>query len=294
VTWDEIAEKEVRDAIRSRGLWGLCIAFTLLFALPVVFAALVSADVFGSTNDFVTTMRQAISFLIPIIAIFVGYATVSGERTTGSLKVLLSFPHARHEVVVGKAVGRSAVVAGPILIALGVVAALLLSAGASLEARPFLVFAAATVWLGAVFVAIAVGLSAATTSSRRAGAGAVGLYVTGAVFWDFLTNVVTNEAFQRTALEGDGARLGTQLALKLLNPTQAYNALVAGATSDVPAAYTLFGTGLLGGGRRQLAIEALGSTPPAYFRTPVIAVVLLLWAVVPVALGALLFDATDL
>jgi ABC-2 type transport system permease protein len=44
----------------------------------------------------------------PIVGVVVGYNAVSGGRESGSLKLLLSLPHSRADVVFGKVVGRGA------------------------------------------------------------------------------------------------------------------------------------------------------------------------------------------
>jgi len=51
-----------------------------------------------------------VTLFLPLVAIFAGYAAISKERTGGSLKLLLSLPHSRKDVIIGKVVGRCGVV----------------------------------------------------------------------------------------------------------------------------------------------------------------------------------------
>jgi len=304
MTWDEVAEKEFRDAIRSKWLWGATIVFGIVFGLPAVGLLILDVGLLGgqplsgTTTRYVELMRGVLGTVVPIVAILIAYASVTGERESGSLKVLLSFPHARRDIIVGKAVGRSAVVAVPIVIALAAATIVLLLTSLSMDPRSLAAFGAATILLGVAFTSIAVAISAIVATSRRAIVGSVGVYVLSTVFWDFLSGTLIDQLFQRSELAGETAlKLQVQLGLKIANPTQAYNALVSGAAGNTPAAYSLF-RGLLGGlfgnPKRQQAIELLGDPAPIVFQPPSIAIALLLWAVVPVAVGALLFERTDL
>lgn len=114
-----VAKKDFQDAVRSRGL----IALTVIFVLFTVGGAYVGtqvAGVFGDeagdTLDLVYALQSPASFLVPIIALLIGYGAVAGERERGSLKFLLGLPHTRWDVVFGKIVGRSAVVTVSILV----------------------------------------------------------------------------------------------------------------------------------------------------------------------------------
>jgi len=58
-------------------------------------------------------------YLVPAFAVALGYSAVAGERERGSLEVLLAQPVTRADVLVGKYVGLSAVLATATLAGFG-------------------------------------------------------------------------------------------------------------------------------------------------------------------------------
>ncbi len=192
-----IAEKDFQDTVRSRGMIALVALFSLLVA---VFAYLVRPG--GQEGgEFATEILLSffvgpflVTTLIPLVAVVVGYNAVSGERESGSLKLLLSLPHSRADVVFGKVVGRGAALAVAVFAGFLLPALVLIALPVSFNAGAYLgytVFAAA---LGIVFVAIAVGCSAAAATQRRALIYGVGIYVLFVLFWSALTGQILDAA----------------------------------------------------------------------------------------------------
>jgi ABC-2 type transport system permease protein len=310
-TWYSVAKKEFQDTVRSKLIWALSAVFIIIFALPVFLGA---AFGFGSNISQLTTdqffQQRAIlaSGLIPIIAIVVGYAAIVGERESGSLKVLLSLPFTRTDVLVGKVIGRSAVVALPILLAFLVSALVLAPAGAQLKPLGFVLGSLLTALLGVVFVGLAVGFSAAVSTSRRALIATLGVYVYFFLFWNAFSQAVGT--LLRTQLGADPAQtLKIQLFIKLLNPTQSYQTLVTSALGQSPImARTSMFRGMRSIGVCQQALggnvsmsqaggfscQATGAGMPFYYSDPAVAVYFLVWLVVPVYLGYRLFNDADL
>src|SRR6056297_3229926 len=110
MSWKAIARKDVRDAGTSRTLWAL----TAL--LPVLFVALalgISAFVDREFDTFLQTGAALVSTTFALLGIVLGYKSVIAERNSGSIALLLSMPHSRRDVVIGKFVGRAVVFAGP-------------------------------------------------------------------------------------------------------------------------------------------------------------------------------------
>ena len=65
----------------------------------------VDGKILGNT---ISGMTELGSFLIPIIAFMLGYATIIGEIERGSMSSLLSLSATRFEIVVGKFLGLGA------------------------------------------------------------------------------------------------------------------------------------------------------------------------------------------
>lgn len=194
MTWRAVAYKDFQDAIRSRTLTALTLLFALFIGMTAfAFAELFSSDGGGSMNDLLFSIMGPSSLLIPIIAILVSYRSIAGERELGSMRFLLALPHTRRDVVVGKVVGRTAVVFIAVLVgfAVGGVVALLYYDFSPLV---FLAFTLATMLLGFVYVTIGVGISATTGSVSRAAAGVLGAYILleylWGVFWLLILYIV--------------------------------------------------------------------------------------------------------
>ncbi|PSP54869.1 ABC transporter permease [Halobacteriales archaeon QS_1_67_19] len=296
MTWQAVARKDFRDAIRSKWLWGLSLLFVGVFALPPILLFYLEMGTApqqgqsGTTDAFVDLMKQGTSILIPLIAVVVGYTSITQERESGSLKLLLSLPHSREDVVFGKVLGRSGVLVLPIALGFAVALLVLLFTSLSLKLANFLIFAGLTALLGLVFVGLAVGISAAATTGRRAMVAAVGLFIWFVVLWNSFANQVVN-ALNKYVGISTATQYQATLFIKLLNPTQAYKTLVDSFLMESALRSRVFMFGIF---RRQQVAEVFGDSLPVYLSDPFVAVYLLAWLFVPVAIGLWVFDDADL
>ncbi|WP_251328924.1 ABC transporter permease subunit [Haloplanus pelagicus] len=186
MTWSAVARKDFEDAIRSRWVAGLSALFVLLVSLAAYLVRPEPGETISSNavlNSLV--VRDAlVTTLVPLLALVVAYKAVVGERESGSLKLLLSLPHSRADVVFGKVIGRAGAIAGPIAVGFLLPAVILLVAPPiTFDAISYVGYTLLTAILGVVFVSIAVGFSAAASSSRRAVAGAIGIYFLFVPLW---------------------------------------------------------------------------------------------------------------
>ena len=298
MTWQAVAHKDFRDAIRSKWLWALSVIFIGMFAAPAVIRFFLDGGggspqvANGVTQVFIYLIKEATAILVPLIAIVIAYAAIARERESGTLKLLLSLPHSRTDVVLGKVLGRSVVIAVPILVGFLIASFVLLVAGGSFAIGNYVLFALLTALLGVVFVGLSVGLSAAAGSNRQAMIGAVGLFMFATFFWNPIAKQVADLVRDALGL-GTTGRYEVLLFLKLLNPIQAYKTLVDSLVmgSALAARKNMFGFFLFGDPN---AAQALGDSLAMPFTDPFVVVYLLLWLFVPVALGALVFDRADL
>ncbi len=280
-----IAKKDFQDAVRSRGLIALTVIFVLFTVAGAYIGTQISGllgDEAGDTLDLIIGLQTPASFLVPIIALLIGYGAVAGERESGSLKFLLGLPHTRQDVVLGKVLGRTAVVAVSILIGFiaGMIAIFAFTGSFSLV--EYAVFTLLTVALGFVYVCIGVALSSMTKSTTRAAVGAVGLLALFWILWSVIAQLllylVSGSVFPQPPIPG------WYVAFLSLPPGPAYGSAL-GAILDgggLAAASTYQGQGLVEGGIPIVAEPWFGF------------VLLAAWAFVPLALGLLRFDRVDL
>lgn len=272
MNWVSIARKDASDAIRSRSVWLVTAVFLALFG-GVAYA--VPAIAQPEFDVFLQVMGSAVATVVPLVALVLGYRSVVGERETGSIELVLSMPHSRLDLIVGKFVGRSAVLAVPL--AVGMVLAAVVGAVrvGGVEPGRYLGLVVATVLLGLSFLGLAVGLSLVTTERRRVTAGAFGAYLALVVLWDTLLTAIVLVLFRfRAAAVVDPPAWAT--LLEVVEPTTAYAILA----SDL------------------LGVES--GTPLAEPGAPwfvdgwISLLVLLGWIAVPLAVGYWRFRATDL
>ena len=103
-----IAGKEFRDRIRN--LWVLSVALIFsLFALAIAYfgTAQQGAVGFRGIDVTVASLVSLVIYLVPLIALILGYDAIVGERERGSMELLLSMPITRSEILLGKYIGLS-------------------------------------------------------------------------------------------------------------------------------------------------------------------------------------------
>ena len=264
MNWRVMAKKDFLDAYRK---WSLAIAaagFVLFFAVPT-YLGMSRVQNPGDQSFF--GFMQTTPFFVPLAALMMSYGTIAGERELGSLKLLLALPYTRMDVVSGKAVGRAAVVGTAAIIGVLVATLVFLVFGGTFTIAGYVLFLVLMVLLGAAYTSSAVCLSAASPTSNRAMATSVGFFLLSLAGWSAIPLVI------RYVLNGFSMPGGAEpVWAKLINnlsPIKAYsngvNALVHGHTAS-----TFYQSG--------------------WFAL----LVLLGWAVIPVALGYRRFNSADL
>ena len=302
MTWIAVARKDVRDAIRSYWLWGLTVLFVVVFTAPAVFladrvgqaAAQEGAQV--SSDAFLSLFSQVNGFFVPIIAIVMAYAAIAGERDSGTVKLLLSLPHSRLDVVAGKLVGRGVVVSVPILLGFVVAAVAMLLTPIEFGATNFVLFAALTVLLALAFVGLSIGFSAAADSARGAMIGTVSIFVLFTLIWGRFASGLISILSDYTDLGGE-TLVPLHLLVQVLNPTTAYTSLTRSLVVGDPFAARLQlagGAGIQGQLNRQLYANAMGGELPAYLSDPVLVAVIVFWVVAMPLAGYWVFENTDI
>jgi len=185
-----IARKEFYDSVRARSLWVLTAVFALVMLAAVYafsFIAATAPEVEATGKSLVTLLtRQGSGFLtafVSILGLLVGYASVVDERSTGTAKFLLGLPHSRRDVILGKALGRSVVLAAAFGVGF-VISSLLLLTYESADVVAFVGFTLLTTALGIIFVCVGIGISSSIRTRRRVTAATMAVFFFFAFLWD--------------------------------------------------------------------------------------------------------------
>lgn len=271
--WAVVARKDFADARRSRSLWALSALFLLFtVGMAVLYSQIdaLSPEAADATAvGLLAFLSAPAGLFVSIASVVVCYRAVAGESESGSGKLLLSLPNARSDVVVGKVVGRTAVLVAPLVLGFVVSLAVVLGLYEAFDPVEYLTFVLVTVLFALAYVGLVVGISASTTSTARASALAVGAWLVLEILWDAVpmgaAYVANGFAFPATLPEW-------ALFLNLLAPS---------------AAYSNAATGFLGQ-------ATVASDLPFYLESWFSLLVLLAWAAVPVTLGYLRYRRLDL
>ena len=274
-----VAEKDFRDAVRSR----------LMIAVAVMFVAFTGggialANAFGGQSSLavlgiIGTLRRGTVIFIPIISLGIAYRAIAGEQASGSLKLLLSLPNSRLDVVVGKFLGRAAVVT--VAITIGFVSMLLaaaLTVDGDIQPEVILTFMLSALLLAIVFVSIAVSISAFTNSTFAAAIGSFSFFVLFQFAWQGLIFLIRYLVNGRDVSNFPSETPDWVEVMTVLNPqigwTQADRWLVNRVADSQEA--------------QQTSADAFYLEPWFGF------VVLALWIALPLVVGYLRFESVDL
>jgi Cu-processing system permease protein len=268
-----IARLELTATARLRWIRLLAAACALL-SLAAAYSAgaaeeMSGADGFARTT---TTLIPVVLLLVPLAALVLG---VSGQAAeTGSHPFLLTQPVSRATVLVGRWLGESAALAGAIVAGLAAGGVVVASNGGAAGLAGFAIFIAASIALGVVFLAVAAAIAA--TTERRITALGVATFV-----WFFFVLLYDGAALS-AAVWLTGARGGRLLFASVFgNPTD----LIRVATLSFAGAPNVLGAPgdawlRFLGGSASAAAAAIGA--------------LAVWMIVPLVVGARIFERRDL
>lgn len=215
-----IAVKEFRDGLRNRWV----VATTLLMAalaLTLSFLGSAPTGTVGASPLDVTivSLSSLTIFLLPLIALLLSYDAIVGEIDRGTMSLLLSYPVARWQILVGKFLGHAAIVGVATMLGYGAAGAALAFGGAEITPESWQAFAAmigSSVLLGAAFTALGY-LASTLVRDRGTAAGiAVGVWLAFVLLYDMgLLGLVVAD-------QGRMLSTGVLNALLLANPADAY------------------------------------------------------------------------
>jgi Cu-processing system permease protein len=228
-----VARHELHDRMRSR--WVLAVAALLaLCALAIAWAGMAQQGQvgFGSIDVTLASLASLAVYLVPLVALLLGYDAIVGERERGSLDLMLSLPLTRRELLLGKFAGLATALAGAT--ALGFAVALLPLAR-QIDAPGlwhYLGFVASAVLMGMAFLSMALALSVLARERAQASGAAIGVWFLFVLVFDLVL---------MGALVASGGALGSTVfgTLLLLNPADVFRMLNIFASADVQSMYGL-------------------------------------------------------
>jgi nitrous-oxide reductase, nosY component len=265
-----ITGKEVRDSLRNR--WVLA-ATVLLAALALSLGFLGSTPTGSVKVDPLTVTVVSLSslsiFLIPLIAMLLSYDALIGEIERGTMALLLSYPVSRVQILAGKFIGHIIILTLATAAGYGLagIALQLANGGIDIAAwKPFALLIAASVVLGAAFLAMGYVISAKVKERGTAAGVAIGVWLFFVVIFDMtLLGVLVADSEQTiTAPVVEG--------ILLLNPADIYRLL-----------------NLTGYENTAMYAGMAGVSEQISLTVPVLLAAQVLWVFVPLVLAAWIF-----
>jgi Cu-processing system permease protein len=213
-----IAGKEIRDGLRNR--W-VAAATLLLAALALSLAFLGSAPVGTVGVDRLAVAVVGLSsltiYLVPLIALLLSYDALVGEMERGTMLLLLTYPVRRVQVLLGKFLGHTVILAVATLVGYGAAgAALVFDGGETASLAAFAAMTLSSVLLGAAFLALGYLISALVRERATAAGISVVLWLAFVLLFDL--------ALLGLLVADKGHVIGTGLLsiLLLMNPADTY------------------------------------------------------------------------
>ncbi|MEM1513680.1 MAG: ABC transporter permease subunit [Candidatus Thermoplasmatota archaeon] len=177
-----IAKKEFMDNWRNKWI----IAISAIFLILTLVISYFTKGEWQNLSATIASMMSFVEILIPILGLMLGYATIAGEKERGSLAILLSYPVKRWEVLIGKFLGLSCVIASSIFIGFGFAGVIIGINVRDVKWLEYFSFIGISILLGIVYVAISIMLSSIFKRRATAMGGAIFIWFLFTIIWGII------------------------------------------------------------------------------------------------------------
>jgi Cu-processing system permease protein len=262
-----VAHKEFRDRLRNRWVLAVTLVFAA-FSFAITWFGGAGQGLIGPTSLelTITSLVSLVIYLIPLIALLLGFDTIVGERERGSLDLLLALPISRLELLLGKYLGLAAALAVATLLGLAGAAVLLAMRFGEAGLVHYGGFMISAVLLGLAFLSLALLLSTLARDRAQASGLAIATWFVLVLVFDLvlLGLLVATGGDLGGWLDGDRAAW-----LLLFNPADIFRILNIFSLDDVRRSYGL-----------------INLVPPALGKPWLMGAAMGAWIVLPLALAS--------
>ena len=228
-----LAAKELRDRLRNRWVLAVALVFAV-FSLVIAYAGGAQQGAVGlrSLEFTIASLVSLVIYLVPLIALLLGFDAIVGERERGSLDLLLALPITRAELLLGKYLGLAAALALAMLAGLALVGGMLWRQFGVTGLYHYAGFVLSALLLGLAFLSLAMALSVLARDRTRASGLAI-------VLWFFF--VLVFDLLLLGALVSTAGQYGGEVFpyLLLLNPADVFRILNVFSMDDMRSLYGL-------------------------------------------------------
>jgi len=267
MTWETIARRdfEMAAGAGSRklllGLTGLSVLLAA-YIYPIIGVEPITTARFGGfVTDWLTTV-------LPFVGVLLGYGAVVNERESGALRLSLSLPNSRLDVLLGKFCSRAGLLTGVLLVSLAGAGILVVYPFGELVIGRFLAFVFLTTLFGSIWCGLGLATSLVVATRRRALVLSFTLVFLSVVVWGAVETALRAGLNAAGVIDGDLP--GPAKFFFGLEPGHVFQRVVSGLVTGVGAA-----------------------DGPWYLNEWVALVLLVLWSVGPLGLAYASFARRD-
>lgn len=269
-----VAKKEFSDNARNKWIVSMIAIFLIL---TIVSSFMAGKGKVGEMELTVGVLMGLSAMLVPIIAIMLGYATISGEAESGALSVVLTCPVSRAEVLLGKFLGLGSVICFSVLVGFGSSGLIIAATAGGGQWGGYVMFMLLTMLLGMLYLSLSICFS--SLLKRRVTSLAAGVLI---FFMGMILGMLMMGVYMATG--GD------------------LEAMISGDMSSVPDWFWFEVFLSPQDGNQVAAMLAFGVTEfmgyefdlPPWINLGTLALAQLLWTLVPLTLAFLWFRRRDI
>lgn len=268
MTWQVIARKDGSLAAGARSVRILLGTLALVVLLAGYIYPIAGSNPI-STARFPGFLNPTLTALVPLVGILTSYGAIVDQRESGSIRLSLSLPHSRLDVVIGKLCSRAGLVAAVLTASLLAAGGLVVYPFGDLVLGRFLGFVALAILYALIWTGLGIAVSLGVATRRRALVLGFALFFLFVLVWDRAVDALTLGLTAAGIV--DGELPGVLRFLVGIEPGHVFERVTTGfVTPDA-------------------AVQG-----PWYLNEWVGLVVLVLWAVLPTALAYRRFARSDL
>lgn len=168
-----IAEKELKDGLRNRWLLAITLIFAIMASgLSWFGSASVGSIGFSSIANTIISLSSLNVFLLPLIALLLSYNAIVGEDEDGTLLLLLTYPLTKGELLLGKLLGHTSIIAISTIVGFGSAGITIAIFGDNINLElllgAFSLFILSAILLGMVFICLSYLISSWVSEKSKA------------------------------------------------------------------------------------------------------------------------------
>ncbi|MDH3974675.1 MAG: ABC transporter permease [Deltaproteobacteria bacterium] len=228
-----VAVKEFKNSIRNRWIIGVSLILAVMALAISYFGFSPRGETgFGGFDVTIVSLASLVTYLIPIIALTLGFDTVVGEAEGKTLELILTMPINKFELYLGKFIGLSLSIVTSTVAGFGIAGAIIAWKSGTEHISDYIFFIISAILLGLAFLSLALMISVMVKERSKA----IGWVI---FFWFFF--VLIFDLVLIGILVATEGKISTFLfsALLYANPADLFRLLNLASIESVKTAYGL-------------------------------------------------------